>query len=111
MVNRSADRLDRVYGAISHSVRRQILEQLGARPASVTELAHPFAMSLPAVSKHIRILEAAGLVHRTIEGRQHHLTLEAAPLRPATIWLETYREFWESRLDLLEARIRSRRRQ
>jgi DNA-binding transcriptional ArsR family regulator len=110
MVKHPDERLDRVYGAVSHAVRRQILEQLGTGPASVTQLADPFAMSLPAVSKHIRVLEAAGLVHRTIDGREHRLTLEAAPLRAAIAWLETNRVFWETRLDRLEAKLRTRRR-
>jgi len=110
VVKHSDEQLDRIYGAISHPVRRKILEQLGASAATVTALADPFAMSLPAVSKHIRILEAAGLVNRTIDGREHRLALEARPLLPATAWLERYRSFWEARLDLLEDRIRTRAR-
>jgi DNA-binding transcriptional ArsR family regulator len=108
LVKYSAARLDEVYGAIAHSVRRAIVEQLSAGSARVTELAGPLPMSLPAVSKHIRILEAAGLVRRTIDGREHHLSLEPVPLKPAAAWLEGYRSFWETRLDLLDARIRSR---
>lgn len=108
MVKYSSRQLDAVYGAISHSVRRRILDQLGAGEATVTELAEPYAMSLPAVSKHIRALEDARLVHRTIAGREHRLRLEAAPLMPATAWLESYRGFWETRLDLLDRRLRER---
>ena len=112
MINRlvkySDRRLDAVYAAVAHPARRRIIQRLSAGGATVTELAEPFAMSLPAVSKHIRVLEEAGLVHRSVDGREHHLSLEAAPLQPAAGWLESYRMFWESRLDLLEARLRAR---
>lgn len=108
MVKYSDRRLDAVYTAVSHAARRRIIERLRGGAATVTELAEPFAMSLPAVSKHIRVLEHAGLVRRTITGREHRLSLEAGPLQPAAGWLESYHLFWESRLDLLEARLRSR---
>jgi DNA-binding transcriptional ArsR family regulator len=75
----------------------------------VTELAAPFAMSLAAVSKHIRVLESAGLVRRTIRGREHLLELEPHSFESATAWLETYRSFWEERLDLLESKLRPER--
>jgi DNA-binding transcriptional ArsR family regulator len=67
-------------------------------------------MSLAAVSKHIRVLEDAGLVRRTIQGREHHLALEPVPLSAAAGWLDTYRRFWEERLDLLDAKLRARKR-
>lgn len=110
MVKYASGRLDAVYGAISHPVRRSVLERLRPGRATVSELAKHYPMSLVAVSKHIRVLEAAGLVRRTVEGREHHLSLEPAPLIHAAGWLDIYRHFWEERLDLLEARIRERKR-
>jgi DNA-binding transcriptional ArsR family regulator len=110
VVEYSSRKLDAVYAAIAHPVRRRVLNQLRARGATVTELAAAHPMSLAAVSKHIRVLEDAGLVRRTIVGREHRLTLEPAPLGAAAGWLDTYRAFWEERLDLLEARLRSRKR-
>lgn len=110
VVEYSDGRLDAIYAAISHPVRRSVLEQLRPGGATVTELAAPHPMSLAAVSKHIRVLEAAGLVRRSIEGREHHLALEPAPLMTAAGWLDSYRRFWEERLDRLEARIRREQR-
>lgn len=107
MVEYLAGQLDAVYGAISHPVRRSLLEQLRPREARVTELAAPFSISLEAVSKHIRVLESAGLVRRTIHGREHQLALEPTPLISAAGWLDRYRSFWEARLDLLEAKLRT----
>ena len=97
--------LDAVYGAVSHPVRRRVLELLSPGPARVTDLAAPFEISLAAVSKHLGVLEQAGLVRRTVAGREHRLALEAAPLAPAAQWLAAYRSFWEDRLDALEARL------
>jgi DNA-binding transcriptional ArsR family regulator len=110
VVEYSNRKLDAVYGAIAHPVRRRVLDQLRPQGATVTELAAAHPISLAAVSKHIRVLEDAGLVRRTIVGREHRLTLEPAPLGAAAGWIDTYRNFWEERLDLLEARLRSRRR-
>ncbi len=100
------DRLDAVYAAISHPVRRSVLEQLRPGGATVTELAAPHPMSLAAVSKHIRVLEDAGLVRRSVQGREHHLVLEPQPLMTAAGWLVSYRRLWDKRLDQLEARLR-----
>lgn len=86
-----------------------MLEQLRSGAATVSELATPYPMTLTAVSKHIRVLEAAGLVRRTVEGREHNLALEPEPLSQAEAWLDRYRSFWETRLDLLDARIRAKR--
>ena len=110
VVEYSNRKLDAVYGAIAHPVRRRVLAQLRPHGATVTELAAAHPMSLAAVSKHIRVLEDAGLVRRSIVGREHRLTLEPAPLGVAARWLETYQQFWEERLDLLEARLRARKR-
>lgn len=98
--------LDRIYGAISHSARRSLLERLSSGTSRVTELAGSFDMSLAAVSKHIRVLEGAGLVRRSITGREHWLSLDASRLEAASDWLDTYRNFWEARLDLLEVRLK-----
>jgi DNA-binding transcriptional ArsR family regulator len=97
--------LDAVYGAVSHPVRRRLLELLAPGPTRVTDLAAPFEISLAAVSKHIRVLEEAGVIRRAVAGREHRLALEAAPLAPAADWLATYRRFWEDRLDALEERL------
>jgi DNA-binding transcriptional ArsR family regulator len=110
MVKYRSGQLDAVYGAISHPVRRSVLERLRPGRATVTELAAHYPISLVAVSKHIRVLEAAGLVRRTVDGREHHLALEPGPLLQAAGWLDRYRQFWEERLELLDARIRARKR-
>jgi DNA-binding transcriptional ArsR family regulator len=106
MVEYQPNELDAVYAALSHPVRRSLLEHLTPHGAKVTALAAPYPMSLAAVSKHIRVLESAGLVRRTIIGREHQLVLEPSPLMSAATWLDSYRRFWEDRLDLLEARLR-----
>jgi DNA-binding transcriptional ArsR family regulator len=109
MVEYRPGQLDAVYSAISHPIRRSLLEDLGPRAAKVTDLAANYPISLAAVSKHIRVLEAAGLVRRTITGREHRLALEPSPLMSAAMWLESYRRFWDDRLDVLEARLRQER--
>jgi DNA-binding transcriptional ArsR family regulator len=109
MVEYQGKELDAVYAALSHPVRRSLLEHLRPRGAKVTELAAPYAMSLAAVSKHIRVLESAGLVRRTISGREHQLVVEPSPLISAATWLDSYRRFWDDRLDLLDARLRQER--
>ena len=109
MVEYQPSQLDAVYSAISHPVRRSLLGRLGPREAKVTELAALYPISLAAVSKHIRVLESAGLVRRTITGREHRLALEPSPLMSAAMWLESYRRFWDDRLDLLEARLHRER--
>ena len=102
-VLRSNPRLDRVYGAIADPTRRAILTVLAGGENTVGELAGRFPISFNGVSKHVKVLERAGLVERRVRGREHRLRLRAAPLREATQWLEHYREFWETRLDALEA--------
>jgi DNA-binding transcriptional ArsR family regulator len=109
LVKRRERQVDAVYRAISHPVRRSVLDRLRPGGSTVTELASHYPMSLVAVSKHIRVLEVAGLVRRTVAGREHHLTLEPEALREAAGWLHTYQRFWEERLDLLDARIRARK--
>ena len=94
--------LDHVLAALSDPTRRAILEQLRRGPARVTAVAEPFEMSLAAVSKHVRILERAGLVQRARRGREHTLTLDARPLRQVARWTSRYERFWNERLDRLE---------
>jgi DNA-binding transcriptional ArsR family regulator len=93
--------LDLIFRALGDQTRRRLLASLAERPAMVTELAQPFAMSLPAVSRHIRVLEKAGLVAREVDGRVHHCSLTARPLRDIEKWLRQYRRFWEGTLDSL----------
>jgi len=102
MVNYSSAQLDPVFSALSDATRRAILVRLINGEATVTEVAKPFGTSLPAISKHIKILEEAGLVERRKDGRIHHLRLVAAPLKDAAQWLDQYHWFWEAQLDSLE---------
>lgn len=94
--------LDDTMLALADPTRRAILERLSAGAARVTDIAKPFAISLNAVSKHIRILERAALVRRERQGREHMLSLNPAPLDEAAAWIETQRQFWTTRLDALE---------
>jgi DNA-binding transcriptional ArsR family regulator len=110
MVERYGAPLDSVYGALASSVRRDLLDSLREGPASVTALAAPFDISLAAVAKHIDVLEAAHLASKTPVGRTRLVGLEPSPLVAARDWLETYRAFWEERLDALEAHLVSERR-
>jgi DNA-binding transcriptional ArsR family regulator len=97
----SDDRLDLVFRALGDRTRRALLSSLGDGPAMVTELAAPFDMSLPAVSRHIRVLEKARLVKRAVDGRVHRCSLRVRPLQEVQSWLAHYRHFWESELDAL----------
>lgn len=102
MVNCSPQLLDRTFSALADPTRRRILKRLAAGDRCVTDLAKPFAMSLPAVSKHLRILENAGLISRHRKGRIHSLKLEAKPMKEAQQWIEEYRRFWEESFDRLD---------
>ena len=95
-------RLDRTFAALADPTRRAILARLAAGEASVTELAKPFAMSLPAVSKHLKVLERAGLVARARQRQWRPARLEAEPLREVAEWTEGYRRFWEETYDRLD---------
>jgi DNA-binding transcriptional ArsR family regulator len=97
-----SDRLDRTLGAIADPTRRAILGRLASGEASVTELAEPFEMSLPAVSKHLKVLERAGLISRGRERQRRPARLEAGPLREVSEWTERYRRFWEETYDRLD---------
>ena len=101
MVNYNESRLNDVFSAMADPTRRAILARLAEGALTVSKLAGPFEMSLPAVSKHLRVLESAGLISRRVEGRTHHCRLEAAPMKQAADWMEVYRRFWEERLDAL----------
>jgi DNA-binding transcriptional ArsR family regulator len=101
MVKRRSRCLDSTFAALADPTRRRILEHLSAGACRVTQLAEPFSISLPAVSKHLRVLEAAGLLKRRRHGREHHLELRAAPLADAIHWIERYRRFWEGSLEAL----------
>jgi len=101
MVNYQFDSLDATFAALADPTRRRMLESLSHQQMRVTDLAEPFAMSLPAVSKHLRVLEKAGLLKRRRLGREHHLELEPAPMKKAHLWIERYRKFWEGSLDSL----------
>jgi DNA-binding transcriptional ArsR family regulator len=95
--------LDAAFSALSDPTRRAIVERLTRGPRRVTELAEPFEMSLAAVSKHIQVLERAGLVKRTREGREHVLSLDARPMREVARYASRFEKFWNERLDRLEA--------
>jgi len=103
MVKCSSRLLNRTFAALADPTRRRILEHLAQGDHCVTDLARPYAMSLPAVSKHLRVLESAGLVRRRRRGRVHSLKLQAAPMKQASQWIEEYRRFWEERFDRLDA--------
>jgi len=105
----TADRLDAVFGALADPTRRAILSQLTRGEASVAELAAPFSVSQPAISRHLKVLERAGLISRTRRATARLSHLRADPLRDATAWLASYREFWEEsyeRLDELLATLK-----
>jgi DNA-binding transcriptional ArsR family regulator len=96
------DPLSVTFAALADPTRRAILAQLTQGEASVTELAMPFAMSLPAISKHLKVLERAGLITRSREAQWRPCRLEADPLKDAASWLGQYRQFWEEKLDRLD---------
>ncbi len=97
----NAHHLDLTFGALSDATRRSILMKLANGPASVGTLAEPFEMSRPAISKHLRVLERAGLVRRTRDGRISRCQLDARPMKGAADWVEWYRKYWEQQLDQL----------
>ena|SRR6185295_2021654 len=102
MVNYSEARLDQAFAALAHPIRRAIVARLAAGEATVSELARPFQVSAPAISRHMRILEEAGLLSRKKQGREHRCRLEQERMRQAQAWLERHRQLWNERLDALE---------
>src|SRR5438067_3511557 len=103
MVKYAPSTLDRTFAALADPTRRSILAHLARGDRCVTHLARPHNMSLPAVSKHLRVLEKAGLLRRRRYGRVHEMELDAEPLKKAAQWVEEYRKFWEGSLDRLAA--------
>lgn len=99
--------LDRVFFALSDATRRAILARLSQGATTIGELAQPFSISAPAISRHMRVLERAGLISRKIYGREHRCSLSTSGLKSAADWLKFYRKFWESRLDALDEFLES----
>ncbi len=102
----SPDRLNTTFAALADPTRRAILARLASGESSVSELAEPFAMSLPAISKHLKVLQRAGLIARGREAQWRPCRLAAGPLKDASDWLEHYRRFWEESFDRLEDYLR-----
>jgi DNA-binding transcriptional ArsR family regulator len=107
MVNYPTAPLDATFAALSDPTRRAILARLAQGEATVTELAEPFPFSLPAVSKHLRVLESAGLLKREIDGRIHRCRLAPEPMKTAAQWMDHYRVFWERQFDALAKYLES----
>ncbi len=103
MVNYPMPDLDGVFRALADPTRRAIIGALARGPKTVSEISRPFDISLPAVSKHLKVLERARLVTRQVRGREHHCRLNTQPLAPAHDWLSFYSGFWQERLDALDA--------
>ena len=97
----NTERLNLTFGALADPTRRAILARLAEGESTVGDLARPFEISRPAISKHLRVLERAGLVRRARDGRLSRCGLDATPIRDAAEWVEEYRQFWESQLDAL----------
>jgi DNA-binding transcriptional ArsR family regulator len=109
VVEYTASSLDNIFAAVADPTRRAILRRLGEQPARVTDIAKGFPVSLNAVSKHLMVLERAGLIERDVEGREHFCRLNAVPLKKASAWLAETHAFWEQRLDRLERHILEKR--
>ena len=107
MVNDSTEQLTTIFLALADPTRRAILERLRHGEASGTELAQPFSISVPAISKHLRVLEHADLILHRKDGRTHRFRLAARPLKEAATWLEHYRHFWEAQLDSLDTYLQA----
>lgn len=106
MVQQQAAQLDAVFHALADPTRRAMLQRLSAGERSIGELAEPFRMSFAGASKHVRVLERAGLIHRTVQGRTHLCRLAPEPLAGAMDWLRFYERFWSDGLDALERALR-----
>ncbi len=102
----ATDRLSLIFGALADPTRRAILARLGEGDATVTELAEPFSISLPAISRHLKVLERAGLISRSRSAQWRSSRLEAVPLKEATEWMERYRAHWDAQLDRLDAHLK-----
>ena len=102
-----SEHLDTVFHALADPTRRAMLQSLSRRPLKVGELAEPFAITLAAASKHIKVLERAGLVKRSVRGRTHLCSLDARPLHAGMEWIRHYEQFWNERLDVLEELLKA----
>jgi DNA-binding transcriptional ArsR family regulator len=100
------DQLSVIFAALADPTRRAILARLADGDATVTDLAEPFSISLPAISRHLKVLKHAGLISRSRSGQWQPSTLEAAPLKEAADWMERYRQFWDASFDRLDAHLR-----
>ncbi|HEX5665187.1 MULTISPECIES: metalloregulator ArsR/SmtB family transcription factor [unclassified Lysobacter] len=107
MVKQYPERLDAVFGALADPTRRAMLRELAAQPRTIGELAAPFEISLAGASKHIQVLERAGLIQREVQGRVHTCRLDARPLHAGAEWLRHYERFWNQKLDVLEAILKA----
>jgi DNA-binding transcriptional ArsR family regulator len=107
MVDKSPERLDAVFRALADPTRRAMLRDLAQAPRTIGELAAPFAISLAGASKHIQMLERAGLIRREVQGRVHTCRLDARPLHAGAEWIRHYERFWNRRLDALEALLKA----
>lgn len=105
MVSADTDRLSSVFSALASPTRRAIIARLADGDATVTELAEPFPISLPAVSRHLKVLNGAGLISRSRSGQWRSSSLDAAPLQEAAAWMDAYRHFWDANLDRLDAHL------
>jgi len=105
MVNHDNNNLDEIFNALSDSTRREMIQMMAQKERTVSELAEPFDMSLAGISKHIKVLERANLIDRTIKGRVHTLRLNAFTLSQVNEWLGFYEKFWNNRFDLLEREL------
>lgn len=103
---KSEDQLSMVFAALADPTRRAILARLADGDATVSELAEPFSISMPAISRHLKVLEHAGLISRSRSGQWRSSSLQATPLKEATDWMERYRVFWDASFDRLDAHLR-----
>jgi DNA-binding transcriptional ArsR family regulator len=106
MTGREDDRLDKTFGALANSTRRAILARLAKGEATVNELAEPFDISLPAISKHIKVLERAGLITQGQKAQYRPCTIDVTPLQEISKWTEQYRHIWEDSFDRMESYIK-----
>lgn len=105
MVNHNNDNLNKIFHALADSTRREIVHMMAQKERTVSELAEPFDMSLAGISKHIKVLERANLVERSVNGRTHICRLNTESLSQAAEWLQFYEKFWSNRFDLLESEL------
>ncbi|MEN0038066.1 MAG: metalloregulator ArsR/SmtB family transcription factor [Cellvibrio sp.] len=105
MVNNQSEQLNAVFHALADPTRRAMIARLAQSPCGISELAAPFEMTLAAVSKHIKVLEGAGLVVRNIQGRNHTCQLDSLPMQGGIEWLRHYEQFWNQQLDALTAAL------